>query len=321
MVQSVFYPLRIPGKVAYITIALVLSFFSLRVMAQQGVAVNATGNPPAASAMLDVQSTTKGFLLPRMTQAQRLAISSPANGLLVFDTDAQKLFQYQDGVWRYLIDNSYWAGSATRRWIYNASDSIGIGTALPSEKLHVSNGNLKVSNGDIKLDGGDFLLNKPDGIIQLQSAGEDKGFIQLSGNDLRIGTNVANAAGSLIVRTQGANQVTINQGGLEMTGNGKILRNNTDTNNLVPACYGQIRENGTIIYSTPNVTAWRVQEGVYYVSFPGRNDNAFALITPRESNVRVMTTYNPAAGVYISFQNITTGVKQDASFNFVVFNP
>ena len=156
MAQSVFYPFRKPGKGAYITILIVFSFFSLSVLAQQGVAVNATGNPPAASAMLDVQSTTKGFLLPRMTQAQRLAISSPVNGLLVFDTDAQKLFQYQQGVWRYMIDNSYWAGSPTRRWVYNGSDSVGIGTASPSEKLHLSNGNLKVSNGDIKLDGETF---------------------------------------------------------------------------------------------------------------------------------------------------------------------
>jgi len=41
---------------------------------------------PAASAKLDVSSTTQGFLPPRMTTVQRDAISSPANGLLIFNT-------------------------------------------------------------------------------------------------------------------------------------------------------------------------------------------------------------------------------------------
>ncbi len=41
---------------------------------------------PDPSAMLDVQSTSKGFLPPRMTTAERTAISNPATGLLIFNT-------------------------------------------------------------------------------------------------------------------------------------------------------------------------------------------------------------------------------------------
>ncbi len=41
---------------------------------------------PAASAQLDVNSTTKGLLPPRMTTTQRDAITSPANGLIIFNT-------------------------------------------------------------------------------------------------------------------------------------------------------------------------------------------------------------------------------------------
>ena len=51
-----------------------------------GMAVSSTtATTPAASAALDVQSTTKGFLPPRMTTTQRDAISSPAAGLTLFD--------------------------------------------------------------------------------------------------------------------------------------------------------------------------------------------------------------------------------------------
>jgi hypothetical protein len=56
---------------------------------------------PNASAQLDVSSTNKGFLAPRMTRTQRLAIPSPAAGLLVFQTDDQvglpKGFYYYSG--------------------------------------------------------------------------------------------------------------------------------------------------------------------------------------------------------------------------------
>jgi hypothetical protein len=52
-----------------------------------------------ASSILQANSTTKGFLPPRMTTAQRLAITSPAASLIVFDTDVQNLCYRRDGVW------------------------------------------------------------------------------------------------------------------------------------------------------------------------------------------------------------------------------
>lgn len=57
---------------------------------------------PAASAILDISSTTKGLLPPRMTTAQIDAISSPANGLVAFDTDENKLRLREGTVWRYV---------------------------------------------------------------------------------------------------------------------------------------------------------------------------------------------------------------------------
>ena len=63
----------------------------------QGVGVNESGAAADGSAILDVSSTTKGLLVPRMTQTQRNAISSPATGLLIFQTDNTPGYYYYTG--------------------------------------------------------------------------------------------------------------------------------------------------------------------------------------------------------------------------------
>jgi hypothetical protein len=56
-----------------------------------------------ASALFQMDSTTKGFLPPRMTAAQRGAISAPAQGLIVYQTDGViGLYIYSNSVWRSL---------------------------------------------------------------------------------------------------------------------------------------------------------------------------------------------------------------------------
>lgn len=65
----------------------------------QNVAINGTGAAPAASAMLDVASTTSGLLIPRMTTAQRTAIAAPAIGLKVYDTTTSTFWWFDGTVW------------------------------------------------------------------------------------------------------------------------------------------------------------------------------------------------------------------------------
>ena len=54
---------------------------------------------PDTSSMLDITSTTKGMLAPRMTSAQRTAIASPVEGLLVFDIDEDVFYFYDSSAW------------------------------------------------------------------------------------------------------------------------------------------------------------------------------------------------------------------------------
>jgi hypothetical protein len=86
----------------YLTV-LVFSLFTSTSMAQVGIGTNT----PAPSAQLDVTSTERGFLPPRMTTAQRDLIATPATGLLIFQTDNTAGYYFYDGTtWVGLVASS-----------------------------------------------------------------------------------------------------------------------------------------------------------------------------------------------------------------------
>ena len=63
----------------------------------QSVAVNTDGSAPDASAILDLKTSTKGLLIPRMLAAEKTAIVSPAKGLLIYQTNGIEGFYYNNG--------------------------------------------------------------------------------------------------------------------------------------------------------------------------------------------------------------------------------
>jgi len=80
------YPLLI-----FIHITFIQSFYS------QGIGINECN--PDASAIFEIESTTQGVLLPRMTSAQMAAIPSPAKGLIAFNIDDSTLYVFDGGNW------------------------------------------------------------------------------------------------------------------------------------------------------------------------------------------------------------------------------
>src|SRR5258705_2743979 len=62
---------------------------------------------PDASSLLEIKSTTKGFLISRMTKTQRDAIVAPATGLLIYQTNSTPGFYYYDGAaWKAVTQKS-----------------------------------------------------------------------------------------------------------------------------------------------------------------------------------------------------------------------
>ncbi len=78
----------------------VCTFITVLVHAQVGI----NTNTPNASSILDVNSTSKGFAYPRLTNAQMSGISSPAAGLIIYNTDATSLYVYNGSSWNSLDD-------------------------------------------------------------------------------------------------------------------------------------------------------------------------------------------------------------------------
>ena len=106
-------------KLALLTVT--IAFLIMGQLQAQVVVSSSTSATPDASSALDIQSTDGGILIPRMTQAQRDAISSPANSLTIYQTNNTPGFYYNAGT------------AATPRWVrFSAGDiqSVSLSTDI-----------------------------------------------------------------------------------------------------------------------------------------------------------------------------------------------
>ena len=93
-------------QLLFVSVAfLFLLLTNVQSTAQQGISINTRGAAPDSNAILDVSSTTKGALFPRMTTSQRLTIDSPAIGLTVFDLDKRTYWYYAGSEWVEMTTN------------------------------------------------------------------------------------------------------------------------------------------------------------------------------------------------------------------------
>jgi hypothetical protein len=134
-------------KTALVNVLLILLeavFFVPFASHSQGIGINNGGLDPHPSAMLDIEATNKGFLPPRMSTLQRDAISSPAIGLLIYNTITNCL-NYYDGIgWRekcgsptYPLIGSLNCVSATN----NGTLTVGIAASSVSSDIPYTSGN------------------------------------------------------------------------------------------------------------------------------------------------------------------------------------
>jgi hypothetical protein len=440
--------------------SLLTALLSSFAFCQQGVAVNTDGSAPAASAMLDVKSTSKGFLVPRMTAAERLAIANPSAGLMVYETTSNMHWIFNGTSWVIfgnsvsqwtdngsnifnttgnvgvglnaninekltikgnvlataadgsnrssinLMGGSFGGGSINflkpdssvtgsivsnflndrmvfqhggnpNQLLLHTNGRIGINNLVPSKALDVdgsirsrdtvsadkhvragqdiyANGDIN-SGSDIRADGNlsasgivsgnalvstgnllatgnaifagslqsynSMIIDDAAGILQLKASGENKGFFQLSGNNLRAGTNSGNT-GNFVVRTNGADKFFVTSTGLHLfeklyvntisastftafspkgsfvfsVGNTGIFidrnlplqREEQGEYDLLPIGIAHISSGGTKIRGTSNITSRRFSSlgyplpGHYTITCDGVTENSIVQVTVKQ---------------------------------------
>lgn len=337
-------------------------------------------NTPNASAMLDINSTTKGVLLPRMTTLQRFAINTPPNGLLVYDTDKNGLYQYNGTAWTPILNGDYWIrGITTRDRIGNLADSVGIGTFSPTNRLDV-NGNIRSrddiladgrviatgivsgsglqtsgslivsgtgflggnfttngtlnTNSNLTVDGtstltgdvtttGDIVVNNATGTLQLRNGSNvNKGFVQLSADNLRLGTNSGNTQ-SVIFRLNGNDRTTMYANG-DINIEGKITKQaETGFSNLLPLAYGRVDIDGNKIGGTPNISVTKLSTGLYSLYIPQFNPTTSTiLITTEFKNIPSQALYSipdTQGRIFVEIFNPAAFNRLDSGFSFIVY--
>lgn len=100
-----------PGNTLYASITHDYSAFNNRVETPTAI-IGSTG-APHSSAALEISTTAKGFLPPRMTTTQRNTIPSPAPGLILYDTDSARLMIYTSSAWKGIRHTDQGSGTSS----------------------------------------------------------------------------------------------------------------------------------------------------------------------------------------------------------------
>ncbi len=151
------------------------------VLAQNNVGIGTA--TPAASAQLDVSATNKGVLIPRMTNAEMLSIASPANGLLVYNTDSAAFAYRNATAWVFLKGNA----TASNDW--NTKGNAGTDTSK------------------------NFIGTTDNVDLVFKRNNQRAGLINQSNGNTSWGANALNPASTSIFNTAiGSNALSLNEG-------------------------------------------------------------------------------------------------------------
>ena len=260
-----------------------LFFGALSPLVAQSVSINTDGSVAHSSAILDVKSTGKGVLVPRMSGVQRDAIASPATGLLIYNTDAN-VFQFRNAT----------------AWMNLNAEKI-LTDADGDTKIQVEEGaNDNTIRFDISGDERMVLLENASGVPRLE-------LVDASRENTYIGSQsgAANTTGSCNI-AMGCLALKENTTGSFNIGLGYIpLRVNTTGNYNIGIGYAALGSNSTASYNV----------GIGYTALNANTTGSFNTGVGA-FNLKSNTTGNYNTGMgYSTLQSNTTG-NHNCGFGF-----
>jgi hypothetical protein len=283
---------------------------------------------PNTSAALEIQSTTKGVLIPRMSSVQRSAISSPATGLLVYDNTTNSFWFKGTGDWVELTDtaNSVWKKNGTNAYV-NVPGNAGIGTTSPQFHLEINKPNPSIGltdadtnefSGSVSGNSNSLNINAARVLVGQGTPGnlllQTNSFLAAAGN-VGIGTTTPSSKLDVSgdIKTSGNINVTNGKIGIgfpnpvqKLEVNGSMVVSNfitrppTGLSNLVPICYGIVNANGDVAGGTGNFSAVDITSLGALQAYKVDVNN---VIVNLNTDIVIVTPFNPVDGA-----NLTTSV-------------
>src|SRR5690554_3662149 len=184
------------------TLVLILALLgSTFLTAQDNVGIGTTTPEPTAA--LDVQSNDKGVLVPRLTTAQRTGIASPAEGLMVYDTDEECFFYFKASTnWESLCASG--TGSGTSGPHNTLNQAYNEGGAGAGRVITANNGSVEINHTSIAVDNKALMVNTN----QTQSFGIDATNTGTGVSVRARNTNAANTFSALQAETNSSDANT-----------------------------------------------------------------------------------------------------------------
>lgn len=184
-------------------LGLLLAILSSGLYAQTGNAGLGTSSPDP-SAKFDIVSSSQGFLMPRMSSAQREAIVNPASGLMVYDTDTQTHWYFNGNAWFNLVSPPAPAPSNlvfatfTESSLNSASESVLGSFVIPADLLLTEGESLEF---DVM-----GAVSSDSAVVRLKFSGESLSFpinvqgrFDLRASLFRISPNTYKCSGALVM--------------------------------------------------------------------------------------------------------------------------
>ena len=292
-------------------------------MEAQSVSINTDGSNPDASSILDIKSSGKGLLIPRMNSGQRTAISSPATGLMVFDTTSKTFWYFNGAGWANISAGWSLGGNSGTN---SATQFIGTLDNLPL--LVRTNGELSGQVGPMlnnNTSWGYRALKNNNGGYENVAIGFQSMFSNVTG-----GTNTAVGSASLYFNTSGFNNSAIgyasmafNTTGSANTANGAYaLYGNTTGSNNTAVGYGAMTSNSTggsntslghysLSYNTTGGDNVAIGYYSMQLNTTGNENTAIGTVALLSNGIG---SRNTATGKYAMYQN--TNGSDNASYGY-----
>ena len=301
-----------------------ISFLFTGLMNSYGQSIGIGTTSPHPSSKLEIQSTSQGLLVPRMTTTERTAITTPATGLLVFDTDTNSFWFFGGASWTNLLSNSFIGTTDSQPLLFKVNNQrvglLEMSDAYTNGNIAFGYRSLANNTGFLNIAIGRDALGSMNGFrTELIAIGDSALFHNDAHQNIAIGSKalLANSAGNLNLAIGGLALTSNSTGYQNVAVGASSLYSNTTGGNNTGVGYLSLAANTTGIGNTAlGFSALRYSTGSSNVGV-GRGTLSYNTgdfntgIGLNSLNNNSTGTQNTAVGAY-SLNSNSTGIQNTA---------